>query len=362
MLKDITKILNKIPGLKGREIAKRLGVEKKVVNSFLAKNHEGLYQDDNYGWYVIDAKIHKLSLNSEPWVTADSFEEDLQSAGCFFDSSADNFIIEFPKNCQILLIAGARIIATANQLAGIGKNITLDFKKSAKLKNYLNRLGFFDHLEPRVSVLPKKPADSKAKKFKGKSDSLVEIAQIDTSNLDNELPKRLTEKFVHNASQDYYMAAFTIFSELIDNVQQHSKTKLPGFAALQKYGGIRPHIQTVVSDNGLGISETLKQNLKKYYPDIYEKYNLNELKTDIYLVKEALTKGGLSQFGPDAERGLGLKRSQDYAVKFNAIIVVRQKTFELKLVYKDGSLFETFYKKDLPIINGSQICFDFFLD
>lgn len=368
VLKSITNILNKTPGLKGREIAKKLGLDKKTVNSFLSKNHDGLYQDENWNWHPIEkadnSEHHRLVLKSEPWVTATSFEFDLQNTGCFFQSNAENFIIEFPKNCKVLLVAGARIIAIANQLADLNKNITLDFSDCPKTKYYLNRLGFFDHLDNRVSVLPKRPLHSRAKEYKGNSKNLVEIAKIDLTDFDETIPEQLTAAFVHHASEDYYMAAFTIFSELIGNVQEHSETKLSGFAALQKYKGLRPHIQTVVSDNGTGISATLKENLKSHYPDIYKQYDLNDIDTDIFLVKEALTKGGLSKLGPspDLGRGLGLKRSQDYAIRFNAMIIVRQKTFELILEYENGSLVKIIPHINLPTIHGTQICFDFFLD
>ena len=76
MLKDITEILKRTPGLKGREIAKQLDLNKKTVNSFLSKNHEGLYQDKEWKWYLTDIKTHKLILNCNSWVTAESFESD----------------------------------------------------------------------------------------------------------------------------------------------------------------------------------------------------------------------------------------------------------------------------------------------
>lgn len=40
------------------------------------------------------------------------------------------------------------------------------------------------------------------------------------------------------------------------------RARFPGFAALQLYKGKRRHIQTVISDSGLGIATTLKRNLK----------------------------------------------------------------------------------------------------
>ena len=56
-------------------------------------------------------------------------------------------------------------------------------------------------------------------------------------------------------------AAFTVFGELIDNVFQHSKTRLDGFAGLQLYSkGKRAKV--IVSDSGLGIPATLRPTLR----------------------------------------------------------------------------------------------------
>ena len=60
----------------------------------------------------------------------------------------------------------------------------------------------------------------------------------------------------------YEAAASTVFGELIGNISEHSEYQLEGFAALQKYGGKRSHIQTVISDGGKGISATLRPSLE----------------------------------------------------------------------------------------------------
>ncbi|WP_053113066.1 hypothetical protein [Marinobacter sp. CP1] len=195
--------------------------------------------------------------------------------------------------------------------------------------------------------------------------NLVEIAAIDLNNFDYSLPKNLTKRFSHHAGDAYYQSAFTIFSELIGNVQEHSETPMPGFVALQLYGGKRRHIQTVISDGGLGIASTLKRTLSQHYPDLFEHLQQTSVDADIFLVSQALTQGGLSQFGssPDkAARGLGLRSTQTHAAKYDAIVVVRQPTFELKIQYKDGELADISEKKGLCRIDGTQVCFDFYLD
>jgi len=363
MKEKIIKILENSPGLTGKQIAQKLGdIKKSELNSFLYNNSDGLIQVD-WKWYLKEEYVLELSSNS--WVDEETFESDLCNAGCLLSSSSSKCVIRFPEKCSILLVAGARLIALANQAVRSGKEIVLDFGKCANTKHYLNRLGFFDHLNHAVSVLPFRPSKSKAIQYQGNSENLVEIASIDLDCFDYSLPEKLTKRFAHHAGQEYYQAAFTIFAELIGNVQEHSETPIPGFVALQLYKGKRRHIQTVISDSGLGIANTLKRNLERFYPELFNKLDLLSVEGDIYLVSHALTQGGLSQFGsnPDeAARGLGLRKTQSYAEKYDAIVTVRQPNYELKLIYKNSKLTGIKEKKELARINGTQVCFDFFLN
>lgn len=365
----IKEVLRDSPGLTGKQIAKTLGVaDKSAFNKFLYANSEGLRQDDDWKWFLAD-DLHVLDLAAPAsWIAEDDFEDCLTASGCLLSSHANNCVIRFPENCKILLIAGARVIALANQAAHRGKSVELDFSGCPGTKHYLDRLGFFEHLSNSVSVLPERPVDSKARRYRGNSENLVEIASINLDTFDYSLPKHLTQRFAFHAGENYYQSAFTIFSELIGNVQEHSETPLPGFVALQLYKGNRRHrrhIQTVISDSGLGIGLTLKRNLKRHYPGLSKQLDLAGEDSDIHLVSQALTQGGLSQFGSDpdeAARGLGLKRTQTHAAKYDAVVIVRQPNFELKIVYKDGELAKIIENKGLSRIEGTQVCFDFFLD
>lgn len=53
MLDDIRELLKDKPGLKGRQIAKNIGEERKAVNSFLSKNLDIFEKDDET---IIDEK------------------------------------------------------------------------------------------------------------------------------------------------------------------------------------------------------------------------------------------------------------------------------------------------------------------
>lgn len=363
----IIRLLMASPGLTGRLIANEIGMDKKELNSFLYSNSEGLIQKD-WKWYLAGSQSERktvvVNISNISWLDADTFESDLTSSGEVFLPEVDDVILRFPQKCRILLIAGARIIGLANQAAHFDKKVLLDFTQCPTTKNYLDRLGFFDHLAPSVNVLPERPERSKAKKYSGNSENLVEIASIDLDNFDFDLPQKLTKQFALHAGQEYYVAAFSIFSELIGNVQEHSETPIPGFASLQLYGGNRKHIQTVICDSGHGIGSTLKRNLDEHYPKLAAKLDLASIDSDVSLVKQVLTKGGLSQFGshPDrAARGLGISRTQSYAAKYDAVVHVRQPTYELKLIYEDGKLKTIQEKRNLTLLHGTQVCFDFYI-
>ena len=52
-MKDkIEQVLNENPGLKGKEIAKKIGEERKAVNSFLYQNTDYFLQNDNFCWFL----------------------------------------------------------------------------------------------------------------------------------------------------------------------------------------------------------------------------------------------------------------------------------------------------------------------
>jgi len=133
---------------------------------------------------------------------------------------------------------------------------------------------------------------------------------------------------------------------------------------LQMYKYPRPHIQTVVSDSGDGIVGTLRPVLEKHYPQLALKYCSDDPMSGVLLLQEVLENGRITQIGcaGDTGRGLGLKRSQEYAIRYNADISVRQDTFELKLSYRSGKLLKEVHNINMPKIQGTHVCFDFYLD
>lgn len=358
MLIEIKKILQAKTCVKGREIAKIMGKDKKEVNSFLHAHKADFIQDSKYCWSLVIPSELKIEFEGNKWVDCNSFENSLEMSGSPLDSKHTSIYFEVAEKCNILLDASARFLAICNQLVHIGKKVTIDFNNCKSTLSFFDRIGFLEHLHEDVMVLPKRKTVSKALINKGNSESMVEFGALNPEQAEKELVNQLTNRFVQQSGSRYETAAFTVFSELIGNVSEHSGTKLHGFAALQKYEGRRKHIQTVISDSGLGIAETLKPSLLTHHPSLYKLRSNDDF--DMQLVTAVLTKGEISRFG--SGRGLGFKSSRTQAAKFDARLSVRQENFSLNLEYKDGKISSIESRTSLSKILGTHICFDFFVD
>ncbi len=358
-MKDkIERVLKKIPGLKGKEIAKKIGEEKRAVNSFLHNNTDYFSQNENFCWFLTAPVELRVQFDQNQWMDCDAFEKSLTSAGSPLDLECASVVFVVPKKCNILLDAAARFLALCNQLAHAGKKVTIDFNDCKSTLDYFDRIGFIDHLDDRVELLPQKPSVSRATIYKGNSQTVVEFGGVDPDREDKELINQLTNCFVQQSDSKYEAAASTVFGELIGNISEHSKSRLHGFAALQKYSGMRNHIQTVVSDSGLGIIATLKPSLKAHYPALHKMHNRDGF--DLMIVTAVLTKGEISRFG--SGRGLGFKSSREQAIKFDARLSARQSNFSISIDYVNGKLHDIKRHIDLPTIHGTHLCFDFFID
>lgn len=360
MKEKIIKLLKEKPGLKGREIAKEIGADKKAVNSFLSKHLNEFAQDKDYCWSLVNPGEFKIEFEDNKWVDSDLFETSLQKAGSPLDSDCMSVVFVIPEGCSILLDAAARLLALCNQLAWSNKNVTIDFSNCHLTLSYFDRIGFLDHLDDNITVLPRRPEVSRSSMYKGNSNAVVEFGAVDPRQIDKELINQLSDAFVQQSHSRYEAAASTVFGELIGNIKEHSDSPITGFAALQRYDGRRKHIQTVVSDSGLGIANTLRPTLKEYHPNLYKRYKDANIESDAELVIAAMTEGGISRFGEG--RGMGFKCSRKQAMKFDAQLSVRQEHFCLNFKYKDGKLVEVKRRLNLPRILGTHICFDFFVD
>lgn len=360
MKRKIEQILNIAPGLKGREIARELGEERKTVNSFLDKHRDEFHQDDDYCWYNTSLTAIEFPAG---WIDADKYESAFACCPDLFDSNGQvRFIL--PKGCHLLLEPISRFLALANQLDHHGIEVTIDLANCGNTRSFLNRAGFFDLLSKDIKIIPKRPKSSSAKIFKGNADSLVELGAICPNSKNKDLVVSLHSSFVRKSSIDYDLAALTVFSEFIGNVSEHSESELEGFAALQIYNPpyMKNHIQTVISDSGLGVVPTLRSTLEKYYPVLYKRYPDTGTESDIGLVLEVFSKGRVTRHGKDSGRGLGFESTRAQASKFDADLSIRLDSFCLTLPYRDGELSEPIIRKGLTKMEGTHICFDFFID
>ena len=258
-----------------------------------------------------------------------------------------------------MIDAGLRLLSLFNQLDSSTHRVRLHFDDGqAGVMGYLNRMGFFDHLSPRIEVRPERPDFSGADVYAGMNTRLVEIARINRDVRDDHLPSCLTDTLMRACGKrpdasDLEGAAWTIFAELIDNIFSHSETRLDGYAALQVYPrGQR--LSVAVSDSGLGIMETLRPALKQESPVLSRLSDL-ELLVEIF-------RQGVSRHGTD--RGCGLKGSAAKAMKYKADLDVRLP--DIRVLLKPGG---HGYRADtaycfgaLSLIWGTHICFTFRLD
>jgi len=369
MKEKIEQVLSDTPGLKGRQIANKLGLDKKEVNSYLSKQDGFFFKDENHCWFIVQSELLEIQLDGETWIDGLAFDRSIGKVGSPLESGCSSIHFIVPEGCKIFLEAEARLLAYSNQSIHIGKRVVIDFNDCHETLSWFDRNGFFEMLHEDVVVKPNRPMFSSAELFKGNSEAVYEFGEVDPLDLDEDIPQRLKHSFVSYAGEQYSQPAFTVLSELFGNVRDHSESPIPGYIALQYYkgfkgrggySGVKPHIQTIVSDSGRGITGTLKPVLEERYSEIFNKLDFSDPKSDPLLVCEVFKNGRISQ-SSDEGRGLGLKRSGDVAASYDAVISVREGCFELKLTYKSGKLHKASYELDLPKIMGTHICFDFFL-
>jgi hypothetical protein len=288
------------------------------------------------------------------WFKGIHLDRALIQVGSPYNDSCRKVMFHFPAGANMMLEAGIRILSMANCLSAQGKEVFFKFD-DPNVFSYLNRMEFFLHLDPRIIVLPNRPDVT----FKGRSVSLVEIGEIVPGKKIGTLPGKLTATFCNKAgvSNDSTLghAAYTVFSEMIGNVQEHSETELSGYAALQVYRPTRSleYIQVVVSDSGRGVVNTIRPALHKWYPD-YEKLADGEIIGKMF-------EQGLSRYGPHEGHGLGFRRSWQQAMKTKSRLVVRQGACSVTLKHL-GSKTTPNIHSELAPIHGTHISFEFYLD
>ncbi|MGC7405381.1 hypothetical protein ACPWR0_07495 [Pandoraea pneumonica] len=356
MLEKIHAFLAAKPKTKAKTIASALGINRAELNRLLHEHKDRFEQDEAFRWSNRRAARH-IEFGGRSWLTSANFDRAFSGVSPLL-SSDDAIVLVLKDDVKPMLAFIARLLALCNQLVAAGKHVTLNFEGSKKALSYLNRVGFFNVLDPAIEVLPQRPSGELSKTYQGNNDGVIELKLIDPAAPDETIPMLLRKSLVSCAGKSYSTLAFTVLAELFSNVVDHADASSHGFAGLQFYPKGRK-IQAVISDNGLGIVGTLAPVVPDKYPKVAIKMAKAE-HAGVALLTEVFTRGGLSQVN-ETGRGLGLKRSGDIAEKFKAIIYVRQSDFELRVYHEhDGVNFDSVL--DLPYLAGTHICFEFKLD
>lgn len=288
--------------------------------------------------------ISIISFPEDVWIGGDKLEGILWKAKEAIQEKKSVCFKILPKS-KLLIDAVVLFLSLINQLSSEGTSITIDFQDdNSEVMGYLNRMGFFDHLNTLVAILPSKPSFSGAQLYKNSNKGLVEIVRIDAA--DEGLPGRLADA-LETKNKKLGKASFTIFAELIDNVLRHSSTKLDAFAALQTY---KNGIMVIVSDSGKGLIGTLRPKLSKKYKDA----------TDDAIVVDAFEKG-LTRHRKRSGHGCGLTTCARKAKQFHGKLLVRLADTRVNLVPSDDVYtHDTAYCfLELLPIKGTHIAFDF---
>ncbi|MDD2900397.1 MAG: ATP-binding protein, partial [Desulfuromonadaceae bacterium] len=264
----------------------------------------------------------------------------------------------FAPYCELTVDAMTFLLSYMNQLCACNCNVSLAFDAEHTI-NQFEQDGFFKYLSPAVTVFHAGSVFVNGLPLAGiLSDRIIKIVNISTDISDRTVPARLTDAILNTVKDKSFtklfnIAAYTIIAELVDNILQHSSTKIDGFAGVEISNGGKI-IRIAISDSGTGILQTLRPAL------ITELPKLNRLK-DIELLIEVFRKG-VSCHGQG--RGCGLKTSADWAIKFDATLEIRLSNTRIALFPDNGKyeLNNPIRFVDLLPILGTHICFTFNLD
>lgn len=303
-------------------------------------------------------KICNLSFPSK-WINGIEFDSVMAGSKISpYSKTVKEVVFLFPTDSKILIDAAVQILSIANQLVRERKKVKLIFEDNDAM-GYLNRIRFFEELNKKIKVEPKRPSDLVPEIYSGTSSRLVEIHPINPKRKDLTLPGLLAQRVAEAESGKVNKAqlratAFTVFGELIDNIFQHSATKISGYAAFQIYSN-KNSAMVAVSDSGHGILKTIRPFLKTKRLSKYR--NLSDPRLIVEMFKTGISRKG-------EERGCGLKACADQAIKFKADLRVRlhKCSVYLKLSGEEYTTNSVHCFENRPLIKGTHISFTFHLD
>jgi len=296
------------------------------------------------------------------WVSSYDFELLLSENKEKIFKGRKNLTFSIPAKTRLPLETIIRLLNTSNQFSSLGYKVKLKFLgKESSTMGYCDRMGVFELLLDNIAVEPKPPKKSRRSIFQNNNGALVEIEVVNAKTLNKKLPQKLADTIINHLDDidgvnktklaNIYR---TIFSELTNNIYEHSQTELDGYVAMQLYkNGLRPRAELIICDSGLGLLETIKPSLKlhnKKYKDYPDKA----------LIAEMLTVG-ISSKDPTVGGGNGIETCFRHASKMNSDLTIRlhDQQYRLFKVCEHDNLIDAFVPStDLVHLKGTFICFE----
>lgn len=289
------------------------------------------------------------------WINPRKFEEAFWRCGDALGASFTTVVVRIAAGTKMTIDVILRVLSLCNQVIAMTKRLLLVFEGGHEDTGYLDRMGFFEHLPRSVEVSPARPLFSRAAIHRGGNATLVEIERFSgTVAAEVSLITRLGAAAQRSCATrsdvaQIYSSVSTIFSELINNVAEHSKSPLDGYAALQRYQRGN-EVRIAVSDSGIGIIESLR-------PALAAKADPAANFSDVDLLVEMFRKG-ISRL-EDQDRGNGLMVSAAHAIRFQAdldIRLPRQRTL-LKPANDQYPQNMAYSTAGLPLLWGTHLSF-----
>lgn len=296
------------------------------------------------------------------WVSSYDFEILLSENKDKIFKGRKSITFSIPAKASLPLQTIVRLLHVSNQFSSLGFKIKLKFLgKENSAMSYCDRMGVFGLLLEEVIVEPKPPKTSRRSIFQNNNGSLVELEVVNSQTLNKQLPQKLADIIINNIDDidginkkkltNIYR---TIFSELTNNIYEHSETKLDGYVAMQLYKkGLKPRAELIICDSGLGLLETIRPSLKLHNKK-YKNYS------DTELVAEMLTVG-ISSKDPSVGGGNGIETCFRHASKMNSDLTIRLSNLQYRLfkVSEHDNLIDALVPTTnmLPL-NGTFICFE----
>lgn len=265
----------------------------------------------------------------------------------------------------ISLDAIATSLCLFNQLVHQGKNVALDWSASAPSFGYCERMGYFEALDKTVEVRPERPASglSSYEIYRDENPALLEISEVPVGDrkATKALVRRLTERLETNLdvggnSRTVIDHVWTVVTELLSNIHEHSRTGIPGIMAIQPYNppGRGKKLTLAIADSGVGMVTTIKESGSPRIEGL----------EDHEIILKAFREG-LSRREPTTPgSGCGLTRCAEIAWKYEGNLTVRTMNIWTKLVTRSArtGISVGLYSNSQPVVRGTQIYFEFYLD